>query len=186
MGGIDMIERFFRRIFSYIKCFMINIKYGSKCKMKYTRKMATSVKILCEKNSKLDIDENFMARDRSVVTSCEGGSIKIGKKFFMNYNCMVTAMNSITIGDNVCFGPNVCIYDHDHNFDENGVKEGYKTGPVVIGNNVWIGAGAVVLRGTTIGDNCIIGAGCIVKGEIPNNSLVKQGRELVISKLEKR
>ena len=44
-----MIERFFRKIFSYIKCFMINIKYGSDCKMKYTKKMATSAKIICEK-----------------------------------------------------------------------------------------------------------------------------------------
>ena len=58
------------------------------------------------------------------------------------------------------------IYDHDHIFDkETGVdRKKYKVAPVVIGKNCWIGANAVILRGTTIGDNCVVGAGCVLKG----------------------
>ena len=76
------------------------------------------------------------------------------------------------------FSPNVQIYDHDHDFRvEGGVKAGkYKTAPVEIGNNVWIGANTIILRGTKIGDNAVIGAGCVVKGEVPAGAVLVQKR----------
>lgn len=181
-----MIERFITKIGSYIKCFMLKIKYGKKINLKYTKKMALSVKILCHDNAKIEIGDNFCSRERGTILSTGDGFVEIGNDFFMNYNSTIVSMCHIKIGENVWFGPNVFIYDHDHKFDENGKKEGYKLGEVIIGNNVWIGAGAIILRGTKIGDNSIIGAGCVVKGEIPNNSLVTQERELKITKLEKR
>lgn len=75
-------------------------------------------------------------------------------------------------------GPNVLIYDHDHDYKaEGGVFSlKYKTSPVTIGNNVWIGANCVILRGTSIGDNCVIGGGCVLKGEYPSNSVIVQKR----------
>lgn len=181
-----MIERFITKLGSYIKCFMLKLKHGDKVQIKYTKKMALSVKILREGNAKISIGENFMARERGVLLACQDGNIEIGKDFFMNYNSTIVSLCHVKIGESVWFGPNVFIYDHDHKFDENGKKEGYKLGEVIIGNNVWIGAGAIILRGTTIGDNCVIGAGCVVKGDIPNNSLVTQDRALKITKLEKR
>ena len=62
----------------------------------------------------------------------------------------------------------------------------YKIGSVVIEDNVWIGAGVIILRNTTIGKNCIIGAGTIVKGNIPNNTIVTTNREINIKKLVKK
>ena len=59
-----------------------------------------------------------------------------------------------------------------------GVKaKKFKTAPVVIGNNVWIGANAIILRGTTIGDNSVIAAGSVVKGNVPSNTLLVQKKE---------
>ena len=52
----------------------------------------------------------------------------------------------------------------------------FKTSPVIIGNNVWIGANTVILRGTEIGDNCVIGAGCVIKGKYGANSVIVQKR----------
>ena len=95
---------------------------------------------------------------------------------------MLACQEAVTLGDNVILSPNVQIYDHDHDYRaEGGVAAmKYKTSPVVIGSNVWIGANCVILRGTHIGDNCVIGAGCVLRGDIPANSVVTQERKTEI------
>lgn len=84
-------------------------------------------------------------------------------------------------------GPNVLIYDHDHDFrKEEGLKKlKYKTAPVDIGDNVWIGANTIILRGTKIGNNCVIGAGSVIKGCYPDNSIVVQKRNTIITEISK-
>ena len=52
----------------------------------------------------------------------------------------------------------------------------FKTAPITIGNNVWMGANALILRGTTIGDNTVVGGGTVVKGDFPANSVIIQKR----------
>ena len=107
----------------------------------------------------------------------KGGKLEIGKNFGMSNGCVVTAYDHIKIGDNVMLGPNVLIYDQDHDYRaEGGVAAmRFKTAPVVIGNNVWIGANTLILRGTTIGDNSVIG-GTVIKGEYPPDSVIIQKR----------
>lgn len=111
-----------------------------------------------------------------------GGVLQIGNNVGINSNCIISSHDNIEIGDNVEIGPNVCIYDHDHDTKcEGGIKAGkFITAPVSVGNNTWIGANVVILRGTKIGKNCIIAAGSIVKGEIPDNSTYIQKREKII------
>lgn len=70
-------------------------------------------------------------------------------------------------------GPNVCIYDHDHNYK----GTGYLSGEIFIGKNVWIGANAVILRGTRLGDGCVVGADTVVKGIFDEDMLITQNRE---------
>ena len=86
---------------------------------------------------------------------------------------MIHCRSEIKIGNDVQFSPNVLIYDHDHDYKaEGGVKSmKYIETPVSIGNNVWIGANTVILRGASIGDNAVIAAGSIVKGTVPSNCL---------------
>ena len=108
----------------------------------------------------------------------DGGKLDIGDCVAINVNCGIYCFDEITIGAGTEFGPMVLVYDHDHDFRcEGGLKAGrYQTAPVRIGKNVWIGAGTVILRGTTIGDNSVIGAGCVVRGDIPPNSILTQKR----------
>lgn len=109
------------------------------------------------------------------------GEIIIGDNCFFNNNCMIVSHKRITIGNGCSFGPNVMVYDHDHDFRaENGLKSNkFKTTEISIGNNVWIGANSVILRGTVIEDNCVIAAGSIVKGHI------KSGHILITEKNQK-
>ena len=80
------------------------------------------------------------------------------------------------------------IYDHDHDFR---IKDGlkslkYKTSPIIIGNNVWIGSNTIILRGSKIGNNCVIGAGSVIKGTYEDGSIIVQKRENSVSKLSYR
>ena len=122
-------------------------------------------------HSKLELG-NFECASNVHIAAVAGGFLTIGDHCFINRNCTIVARNRIEIKQRCTFGPNVCIYDHDHDFGKNGQTGDFKLGEVVIGKNCWVGSGVIILRDTHIGDNCVIGAGCIVKGEIPGNSLV--------------
>lgn len=124
----------------------------------------------------LEIGEGFKMRDGAKIRVRKGALCIIGKNTSLNCNNMIVCREKIIIGRNVQFSPNVQVYDHDHDFRaEGGLNAGkYKTASVEIGNNVWIGANSVILRGTKIGDNCVIAAGSIVKGEYASNTIIIQ------------
>lgn len=143
------------------------------------------VKLLTLKNSEISIDKGCFIRSGTYI-SASGGDIRIGCNTTFNRNITLVAKKDIRIGRGCSFGPGVVIYDHDHKFGAGGIKEGFNCSEVVIGNHCWIGANTIILRGTHIGANCVIGAGCVVKGDIPDNTLVTQGRDLVMKKLEDR
>lgn len=109
---------------------------------------------------------------KNVEIAASRGQITIGNSCFINRNCMIVAHEKIEIGDGTTIGPNACIYDHDHDG-----KGGYKTKPVIIGKNVWIGAGCILLKGISIGDNAVIGAGTVLTHSVKCNETVYQKRE---------
>ena len=132
---------------------------------------------------KLFIGENFKMRDGAKIRVRKGAECIIGNNTSVNSDNMIACHERIVIGDNVQLSPNVQIYDHDHDFRAIGglAAMKYKTSPVIIGNNVWIGANTVILRGTEIGDNCVIGAGCVLKGKYEAGSVVVQKRNDFVS-----
>ena len=67
----------------------------------------------------------------------------------------------------------MCTYDYRVGLEQNC----FKTKPIIVGSNCWIGAQTVILRGTEIGDNCVVGAGSVLKGKYPDGSVIIQKRE---------
>lgn len=99
-----------------------------------------------------------------------GYNIELGKNFYANFSCTILDVNKVKIGDNVMFGPNVQIYTALHPLDaEERIKGLEASKPIVIGDNVWIGGGAIVCPGVKIGKNTTIGAGSVVTRDIPDN-----------------
>lgn len=97
-----------------------------------------------------------------------GYNIKTGAKVFFNFNCVVLDVAEVRIGNNVFFGPAVQIYTVNHPLDakkRNTLIE--QALPVVIEDDVWIGGGAVILPGVTIGKGSVIAAGSVVTKDIP-------------------
>ena len=102
-----------------------------------------------------------------------GFNIRIGDRSFLNFNCVLLDVTTITIGDNTQIGPAVQIYAADHPRDPEARRRGLENGrPVSIGNNVWIGGGAILLPGITVGDDAVIGAGSIVTHDVPPGAMV--------------
>ncbi len=101
-----------------------------------------------------------------------GRHCHIGKNFYANFNLTLVDDGEIFIGDNVLCAPNVTIATAAHPFSPMLRERALQYNlPVKIGNNVWIGAGAIVLPGVTIGSNSIIGAGSVVTKDIPENCI---------------
>ena len=101
-----------------------------------------------------------------------GRHIRVGKRFFANFNFVVLDEALVTIGDDCFIGPNVSIYTacHSTNVEERNTRCEWAK-PVTIGNNCWIGGSVTILPGVTIGEGCTIGAGSVVVKDIPAHSV---------------
>ena len=171
-----MWEIYWRVLVSLPKVLWLKLKYAGKCSMPLVQAFGhhTEVKI---KDGTARFGKEQITRGNAVFR-VEGGELIIGDKCFFNQNVSITCKKKILIGDRCQIANNVVIVDHDHAGSENWGS--YVETPVIIGNDVWIGAGAVILRGTTIGDKAVIGAGSIVKGDVPAGKVYYQKRETII------
>lgn len=163
-------------IFDYISCFLGVLKaflfkllYFNRLKFKSIPKINGSTKIAIKKSSKLLLGKKFRSRNNVSIRIYNKGCVIIGNNCFFNDNCSISCQKQITIGNNVICGQNVMFFDNDHDYKNN--LNGYLCDDIIIGNNVWIGANSIILKGTTIGNNSVIAAGSVVKGNIENNSL---------------
>lgn len=99
-----------------------------------------------------------------------GFNISVGDNFYTNHNCTILDGAKVEFGDNVFIAPNCVFSTAGHALDSGQRSAGLEIArPIIIGNNVWVGANVSVLPGVTIGDNTIIGAGSVVNKDIPSD-----------------
>ena len=98
-----------------------------------------------------------------------GCQMKIGRRVFVNHSLTCMAAGGITIDDGVMIGPNVRIVTDNHDFDNRMVL---RCKPVHVGRNAWIGVGAIILPGVTIGENAVVAAGAVVTKDVEANTVV--------------
>ena len=97
-----------------------------------------------------------------------GFNICLGAGTFLNFNCVVLDVVEVTIGDRTQIGPGVQLLAADHPRDPEGRASGLEFGrPIRIGRNVWVGGGAIILPGVSVGDDALIGAGSVVTRDVP-------------------
>jgi acetyltransferase-like isoleucine patch superfamily enzyme len=99
-----------------------------------------------------------------------GANIRLGKNIFINKSCMFVDLGGIELEDNVLIGPDVKILSVNHPLDPKN-RRGVILKSVKIKRNAWIGAGATICPGVTIGENSVIGAGSVVTKDIPDNTV---------------
>lgn len=115
-----------------------------------------------------------------------GYNIHLGKNVFINYNCVFLDVCPIEIGDNTLIGPCTQIYTACHPTSPSERLKGVEFGKkVIIGKNVWIGGGCIILPGVSIGDNSVLGAGSVVTHDIPDYVVAAGNPCKVIKHLDK-
>ena len=106
--------------------------------------------------------------------NCDDGSNdRVGDHFYANYNCMILNETDVRIGRHALLGPQVGIYTAIHPFDPAARACGAESArPVSIGNHCWIGGHATILPGVTLGNNVIVGAGAVVTRSFGDNLVI--------------
>lgn len=100
-----------------------------------------------------------------------GRFISLGKNVFINHACSFLDMGGITIEDDVLIGPKVNLITENHPLDP-GDRRALMTKPITVKRNAWIGAGATILPGVTIGENSVVAAGAVVSKDVQANTVV--------------
>lgn len=164
-----MIFEYISVLIGILKIFVFKVFYPKRVSFISLPKMNSKFAISIKKNSKLKIGRKFRTRNNVSFRIYDNGVVSIGDNCFFNDGCSINCQKDILIGDNVIFGQNVMLFDHDHDYKND--MSNFVKGTIKIGNNVWIGANSIILKGVTIGDNCVIAAGSIVKNDIEENTL---------------
>ena len=97
-----------------------------------------------------------------------GSNILLGERVFFNFNCVVLDVCRVTVGDFTLFGPAVQVYTATHPMNAELRRKQEFGKPVEIGSDVWVGGGAIICPGVTVGSRCVIGAGSVVTRDIPD------------------
>lgn len=100
-----------------------------------------------------------------------GKHTKIGKNVFINFDCTFLDLGGITIDDNVLIAPKVSLLSEGHPIEPE-KRQDLIPKPIHIKQNAWIGAGATILQGVTVGENSIVAAGAVVSENVPDNVIV--------------
>jgi maltose O-acetyltransferase len=113
-----------------------------------------------------------------------GSHVRIGARTFANYGLVALDVAPITIGDDVQIGPNVQLLTPTHPLEPGPRRDKWEAAkPITVGDNVWLGGGAIVLPGVTIGDNTVVGAGAVVTRNVPANVVAVGNPARVIREL---
>ena len=170
------MERYCLYLMNIIRILFWKLKYRKELSVHLLQQFEGKILLKVSQKSAAVLKKGISSRDcLSIIV--ESGKLIIGSNCFFNINCSITCLERIEIGSNCSFANNVVIVDHDHNYRKM-TKEHFLSSPVIIGDNVWVGANCVILRGTVIGDNCVIAACSVVKGNVESNMLYYQERTI--------
>jgi acetyltransferase-like isoleucine patch superfamily enzyme len=118
--------------------------------------------------SSISVEDKFEIFTGCFITISKDARLRV-KNAYLNYRCTIECFESIEIGHHVIIGPDVIVRDSDNHKLSHAVSA---SAPIEIGNDVWIGQRAIVLKGAKIGDGAVIAAGAVVTGEVPPRTLV--------------
>lgn len=110
-----------------------------------------------------------------------GHNMTIGNNVFINHGLTVMAIGGIEIHDGVQIGPNVSLITANHDLEDKSILIGK---PIIIKEKVWIGEGAKIMPGVTIGENTIVAGGSVVTKDVPANTIVGSNPAKIIRKIK--
>lgn len=140
-------------------------------------RVSADTRVEVSRKSRLSVGRNFLTRRNVEILVRDKAALEIGDNVYINSGTIVTVREKVIIGDGALIGPGVVIFDNDHAIVDGRVCDNkFVTAPVIIGKNVWIGAGAMIFKGAVLEDNCVVAAGSVVKGHVKSGTIFVQKR----------
>ena len=128
------------------------------------------------------IGTNVICRNFEIF-HVSSGKLILHDGVFTNNSCSFNCMERIEIGAGTMMGEGVRFYDHDHIYTAEKIEKWqWTSAPIIVGRDCWIGSNVTILKGVTIGDNTIIGAGCLIRNDVPANSVVYNDGHLFVKR----
>ncbi|MFC7818102.1 MULTISPECIES: sugar O-acetyltransferase [unclassified Streptomyces] len=145
------------------------VRLAARYQVAYAEDAGAAGPILAELLGSLGVD----AHVRPPLYVDYGSNITIGARTFVNYNLTALDVAAVTIGEDCQIGPNVQLLTPTHPLEPGPRRDKLEAArPITIGDNVWLGGGAIVLPGVTIGDDSVVGAGAVVTKDVPAGVVV--------------
>lgn len=156
-----------------------NVVFGRNVVLRHPHKIAIGSNVVIDDNCLLDAkgSDNAGIRigdgvfvGRNTILSCKNGDITLGERTNIGFNCEVFSASNVTLGDDTLIAAYTYLIGGGHNFidvDKSVREQGRVSYGIRTGVGVWLGAGAKVLDGISIGDHAIVGAGAVVTHDIP-------------------
>lgn len=171
-------------IYTLLRLVILKVLNWKNLRFHLVERFSPNVVLEANRGSKVILGKKVRIHSGSKVKCRKGARLSIGNDVKINYNCIIACHDEISIGDNTEFGPSVYLYDHDHDYRVGLSANKFRKAPIKIGENCWIGANSIILKGTELGDNCVVAAGSVISGIYPANSLIYQKRETAVKIIE--
>lgn len=172
----------------YLLRFFFQVSLNKKISCKNFVKIGNNVKIIVESRGKLSLGRNVTLKDDTTIYVKQGASLTIGDDTNTGHHSEISVGQRVKIGSDVIMGAYTYITDSNHVYERLDTPfrlQGMSMGEVSIGSNVWIGRGAMVLKGARIGDNSVVGAGSVATEEFPANAVIGGIPAKIIKYLDK-
>lgn len=158
-------------MFRIIRFITVLIKKKRNNRLMWPGSGCWNVEVDIDDTGKANIHKSVTFRSNCAIRVRDNAELAIGELTNFNNGCIITARNFISIGNRVSFGPNVMIFDHDHDFRGNDYMHNFVTAPIIIEDDVWVGANVTILKGSLIRKGAVIGANSVVTGTIAEDSV---------------
>lgn len=171
------ISKLFKWGVSALRVAKVRVVAGSRMKVAAGKPLylGKGARIVLGEGASFTVGSGVYLSPGCVVQVGDGASLELGDGVYMNEGCRVTVVESARIGADTLFGPNVQIYDHDHEFDQGGVRSELRRAPVSIGRCCWLCANTVVTRGCSIADCSLVSANSVVTRDLVETDALYAG-----------
>jgi len=151
----------------------IEIDKGAKVILSDSVVLSPGYRIKAEGNSEISIGAGVFIGSCVKLSTTPGAKISIEAGAFLNHDISIVSQNSVTVGSDTLFGPYCYVSDHNHRTPKGvSIKEsGFDTCPILVGDGAWLGVGATLLKGSSVGNGAVIAARAVVTKPVPDNEI---------------
>lgn len=174
-------------ILGFLKLLFYKLAFGKGVVIHGFPRFSCKSDIRLRKSCRIELWDKCHITDHITLRLAGKGTLIVGSEACIGQQTIITCRDRIEIGNNVMIGPNVTMYDHDHDFRKPGLMNSHDfvTAPIIIEDNVWLGSGVTVLKGVRIGTGSVIASGTLVTKDVPANTIVYNKRPLELRQLER-